>query len=395
MEKTQLPERMRKRLEATASFLTTPMSSPLSYNPNIVEMCGNAISKYLGVSGCLEKEASRQFAEAVDIAYMATLEVDEGQSFPFSLVFLPFQNEDHEFHRFERPIDFTSKNISKLAPSLLHTRRAIIFGIIDEELKILGVGPHLWETFQMSSARSGSLSLKLCSDHLDNIRLGFLTKQKFYHNPSIFSCPLHEIELFGGAERDLESFKTRLNFMWEIIRRVYSYQRGAIIVLAGGDRWKDAVSTSNLFNLEAVGEFGKLSESLLSQNIGSAIRSGYSNDIASLSRVDGALILNEGFAVQSFGAKLKTVSNEDLIESYYEIPPGVEPGWAAQVEGTDFQKDIREVGGMRHRSSAQFAYDVRNASVFTVSEDGPISWFFWSKERDSVIKIPNAESFIL
>lgn len=226
----------------------------------------------------------------------------------------------------------------------------------------------------------------------DQPRLVFINKYTVFHGPDI---PGQDFDILGPKDGERRAFATRFEFVCEILRRIYSLQKGGILIMSEGTDWLGCISAGNLLDIESSIVFGKLSESIIGKDIDAAIRSGYSNDIASLSRVDGATIIDSDFRVLAFGAKLKARSSAEGVQEYVEFPPGLEPGFADPTNDPMGPHSIGAVGGMRHRSSAQFVLDNKGALVFTISEDGPISWFFWSDREGMVGRIKNAEAFIL
>lgn len=380
-QRKTFPARLQKAREMEIHEQT---ASVVKCDETIVEFCAFSIAKFFDYMPTPE-----EFSKVIEIAFLASLEQDEGRFFSFLLSYCPHERRKEVVQKFRHPLPFTQKNLSKLAPALLHTRQAIHFEFIDGNAFITGFGAAFKESVTMESIRPGTLSIKIERSSGSTFRIGYLTKTRLFRLPSIGLIPIKKLGLLqeeDGGDRFLGS---HFSFICEILRRIYAYQRGAILIFVAGDSWVESVSNENLFGLEKATNFPGLSKSILEGDFETAKSIGYANDIASLSRIDGATIMDMEFNVLAFGAKLKTINSSDLIERYIPVDPGYVLGKSLE------ERPISELGGMRHRSSAQFAMDQKASMVFTVSEDGPISWQFWDAASKSVVVIKNAEAFIL
>lgn len=375
------PARVQRAIEISMHEQT---ASVVKCDEAIVEFCAFSIAKFFDYVPTPET-----FSKVIEIAFLASLEQDEGRSFPFLLSYCPPGLCREVAQRFRHPLPFTQKNLSKLAPALLHTRQAILFEFVDGNAFITGVGAAIKESATLESIRPGTLSVKIERSSGATFRIGYLTKTRFFRLPSIGVLPIQKLGLLqdeGGEDRFLG---THYAFICEVLRRIYAYRRGAILIFVAGDSWMGSISNENLFSLESAAKFPGLSISALEGGLESAKIGGYANDIAALSRVDGATIMDMDLNVLAFGAKLKTLDSSCVVESFTPVEPGYALGKLME------ERPISELGGMRHRSSAQFAMDQKASMVFTVSEDGPISWQFWDAASKSVVVVKNAEAFIL
>jgi hypothetical protein len=86
--------------------------------------------------------------------------------------------------------------------------------------------------------------------------------------------------------------------------------------------------------------------------------------IGQLAAVDGALVMDSGFAVLAFGT---TLSAPDTASGAVAGPDGF-----GRAEGGSF-----EIGryGTRHSSAMHFAAAVPDSIVFVISQDGPVRAF--------------------
>ncbi|WP_136659784.1 putative sensor domain DACNV-containing protein [Nitratireductor sp. XY-223] len=384
------PEEMAKY---TKLLLDSKTTSPVVFQPNLSEHLGRVISsRFSDDSYNIEAEIYSEFSKSVESAYFASFELDEGRFFPFSISYVPQSEIGATETLFDQPLELSAKSVSKLAPALVSSRRNIIISYINEKNFIVGIGVKTNKFLELSSIRPGTLSVKYyVENQIGPYNLAFLGRNDVYFNPGILTDHLGAL-----VSHDKGGFNAaRAEFAFEVLRRIYSFQRGGILIIVDEQEdWAQSISSGNLFDMNSQMEFGKLSESLVGRDIDAAISTGYSNDVASLSRVDGATIVDRDFRVLAFGAKLKAKSAKYSVHRYTEFPPGLQHGsvnWGTPGK----PKPISEVGGMRHRSSAQFIHDNKNALALTISEDGPISWFFWHKPRNMVARIKNAEAFIV
>lgn len=389
-------ERFLARMEVVEQFMSSNHSGFLSVDENHLSYLSGAIWQLYVNEYEKETVGQSEISSAIFNAYFASLEIDEGRYFPFSVLLVPEGFDGVVKSRFSNELDLTARNIAKLAPALLHTRRSILVQPKEGVLRIVGVGERAEGILELSSLREGSLSLKFPSQKRDNIVVALVNKKTVVVEPDFGNLPFDNELALGRRNGISGEFATRFGFVYEILRRIYSFQRGGILIISSDESWSNSVLFGNGFDLDGEMVFGALSDSIIGGDIDSAIRSGYANDIASLSRIDGATIIKPDFRVLSFGAKLQPIDSQDLIESYLEVGPGLEAGMGNLMgKLRDNHRSIGEVGGTRHRSSAQFAYDHHGSVVFTASEDGPISIFFWSEEDETVVRVRNSEAFIL
>jgi hypothetical protein len=102
--------------------------------------------------------------------------------------------------------------------------------------------------------------------------------------------------------------------------------------------------------------------------------------IASLSGVDGAIVMTRDLRVLGFGAKLAASSPTAQV-SLLRPEPGSEPEPCP----------LRDVGGTRHQSAAQFVGGHRDVVAVVISEDRHTSVMHWDDRSGSVVVVRNAE----
>lgn len=98
--------------------------------------------------------------------------------------------------------------------------------------------------------------------------------------------------------------------------------------------------------------------------------------LAGLTAVDGATVITDQFEPLAFGAKILNRDGGHRVEQVLLTEP---------IEGVqDKTVDPATLGGTRHLSAAQFAYDQQNAIALVASQDGQFTVFAWSALKNIV-----------
>ena len=111
------------------------------------------------------------------------------------------------------------------------------------------------------------------------------------------------------------------------------------------------------------------------------------NRIARLTAVDGALVMNFDRFVYCFGAKIRPLnltatSTEMRMLNPFESESGFEGKFTA-------------LGGTRHQSAAQFAYDQPGSIAIATSIDGNATFFTRNSQEESLVVLQQAELMLL
>jgi hypothetical protein len=100
------------------------------------------------------------------------------------------------------------------------------------------------------------------------------------------------------------------------------------------------------------------------------------NAVASLTAVDGATILDMGYELRAFGAKIDRRKGSAQVEQVSVTEP---------IEGeTGVVMHPSYLGGTRHMSASQFVHDQRDALALVASQDGRFTVFAWSSCEEMV-----------
>jgi hypothetical protein len=110
------------------------------------------------------------------------------------------------------------------------------------------------------------------------------------------------------------------------------------------------------------------------------------DSVAGLTAVDGATIINDGYELIAFGAKIRRADNSTSVEEMIMTEPII-GGEALILHPT-------QIGGTRHLSAAQFVFDQRDAIALVASQDGRFTIFGWSP-CDGMVHAHRIDSLLL
>jgi hypothetical protein len=330
----------------------------------------------------LAPKPTAQIIEAIiDTTFWSSLRREEGRSPKISIAFLPPEMAGYPLI-FEHRLVLSSKILTKLAPAV--ERSGIHLGVWHDgnELYVWGttrIIPGL--CFVLEVVEPGMLVIKhrrvegfgkfvnvavLKGDEIKIIDEGTARTP---------DCPKLVNSMLGFATPSL--WNDSLNILVQMAVSVRNHGRGGILLVVptGSESWRDSIihpishalspSFSELafLNSQKVSEMG---HSAWQDKVSSAI-----NNIAGLTAVDGATIINDQYEVLAFGAKIGRADNGSQVEEILLTEPVV--GNVASV--------VHPVqnGGTRHLSAAQFVHDQHRAIALVASQDGRFTIFSWSQ----------------
>ncbi|MEM7385141.1 MAG: putative sensor domain DACNV-containing protein [Verrucomicrobiota bacterium] len=121
---------------------------------------------------------------------------------------------------------------------------------------------------------------------------------------------------------------------------------------------EDSITQREYIDCSQIGEFQEMDEALSELN----------HLIASLTAIDGAVVLSRSFEILGFGAEIKG-----------ELADVKRVGRALDVEGDDIEIEATESQGMRHRSVYRICNAVTSIMGLVISHDGEVRFV---KHRD-------------
>ena len=98
--------------------------------------------------------------------------------------------------------------------------------------------------------------------------------------------------------------------------------------------------------------------------------------MAGLTAIDGATILTDTYELLAFGVKIARRRGSPQVEHVRMTEP--------IVGGSAVTLDAAHLGGTRHLSAAQFAYDQRDSVALVASQDRRFTIFAWSPCEEMV-----------
>lgn len=330
----------------------------------------------------LAPKPSAQVIEAIiDTTFWSSLRREEGRSPKISIAFLPPGLAGHPLV-FEQKLPLSSKILTKLAPAV--ERSGIHLGVWYEgnELYVWGttrVIPAL--CFVLEVVEPGMLVIKhrraegfgkfvnvavLKGDQIKIIDEG---------TTRIPDCPKLVNSMIGIATPSL--WNDSLNILVQMAVSIRQHGRGGtlLVVPSESDEWRHSIihpithelspsfSELALLNEQKVSEMG---HSAWQDKVSSAI-----NNIAGLTAVDGATVINDQYEVLAFGVKIGRSPLGSPVEEILLTEPivGNIPDVVHPVQN----------GGTRHLSAAQFVHDQHKAIALVASQDGRFTIFSWSR----------------
>jgi hypothetical protein len=107
--------------------------------------------------------------------------------------------------------------------------------------------------------------------------------------------------------------------------------------------------------------------------------------IASLAKVDGAVVMTRDMQLLGFGAKIEFRPDRDVPVCKFKPLPSDQEAVPLPLE---------DLGGMRHQSAARFIVANKGTVVIVVSQDRHVSVMNWEDELKSVCVVRNAEWWV-
>lgn len=325
--------------------------------------------------------------EIIDVAFWASLRREEGRSPKISLTWLPRGLAPGNAVTFARPLPFDAPTLSKLAPAVEQPGIHLLIEQTNGRLEVWGTsrrippGSLVLEVIEAGllvvKRRRSEGSSKYANVMVlegDQIKIVDESRvQALEHRPFI----THFLSLDSNREA-----LDPANVTIQLAASMRAHRRGGslLIVPVASDEWKESVVQPVRY--EVAPPHHELA-SLLEQRPAAGeellwrerMRRGV-DEVAGMTAVDGATVMDERYAVLAFGAKIRRRRTEDPIQQV--LLTRVVHGVGAAVV------NVSELGGTRHLSAAQFANDQRDALALVASQDGNFTAFAWAPTRQMV-----------
>jgi hypothetical protein len=183
----------------------------------------------------------------------------------------------------------------------------------------------------------------------------------------------------------LESqFATRsaVNVLLQLAVSIRMHGRGGLLLVVptGSDAWTESILQPITYSV--VPAFSGLAD-LMRRDTGNKPSRRWKDalgravdEIAGLTAVDGATLINADYELLAFGAKIVRRKGSRQVAQVVVTEP-IEGGSAVIAEPAQF-------GGTRHLSAAQFVHDQPDAIALVASQDGRFTVFAWSPSEEIV-----------
>lgn len=166
-----------------------------------------------------------------------------------------------------------------------------------------------------------------------------------------------------------------------------AHERGGtlLVVPAGSESWRESIMRPIAYAVDP--PFTELADLVRDAPEGHVLElARVVEEIAGLTAVDGATLINDRYELLAFGVKIGRPDGRPRVERVILSEP-VERGSAGVVP-------TLELGGTRHNSAAQFTQDQRDAFAMVASQDGRFTLLAWS-EREGMVHAHRVEALLL
>jgi hypothetical protein len=360
-----------------------------------------------------------QLSTIIETAFWASLRPNEGRMTQVRLTFLsPEQVSDNIV--FASPVSFDDSAIIKLAPavpqgcclgtimvgegmkiwgfareSIIRALDTVIIEIAEPGTVRVDIGP--FRPYMVLNGRSNDVIEATGSDLAHNLRIklgkalaaeDFLETQAVWrecialadlvrmilhdgHGGAVLLVP----SVNGGWSDSLDPFPYRLKTPDSTIRAIrrelnQSSELGEVF--------------TELSSADIPGDLKNRIVGAFHQNDGSAKLSAV-EVVATLARVDGAVVMTRDLQLLGFGGKIAFKPNVDVPVCKFRPTHGGQQVARLRLEA---------VGGMRHQSAARFIADNKECVAIVVSQDRHVSLMNWDNALEAVCVISNAEWWV-
>jgi hypothetical protein len=320
-------------------------------------------------------------AAMVDAAFWASLRREEGRSPRISLAFMPPHRAGQPL-LFEWPLPLAPDPIARLAPAV--ERPGIHLGVWQEqgeELRVWGAARNLPDLcLVLEVVEPGLMVLK----YRRGPEFGKFGNIAVVRGDRIQVVDEGSGRLAGRPALLVALLGVKAPVSWgdagnELVQLAVSMRGhgrgGSLLVVPGGSHaWRESIVAPVGYGISP--PFTRLAE-LLRLPPEERGRAGGRDGVrllvdttAGLTAVDGAAIINDGYEVLAFGAKIRRREGHSPVEQVVVTEP--------VLDDTPVLVSPAQLGGTRHLSAAQFVHDQRDAIALVASQDGRFTVFAWS-----------------
>ena len=273
---------------------------------------------------------------------------------------------------FKKPIEFTSRNLHKLAPALNPVMSYLMLDISEKPYKAVGIiaSYTTWERIMTRELASGNRMPRIPNIHVsgpgelyacygETSIVNYCSGDCIFFRTNTFTSTLVAEELANGTR---VSEKERLQLLYMIFRRVVGYGHGAAILIVPDEKSCEKIVDIK-YQLQSPYMFDDgYDMDLHSSKIREKDLVTYAELIAKLTSVDGSVILTKDYDLLGFGA-------ETLVDKMGSKHPDM--CFMRYDDTEDTSRQFKD-NGMRHRAGYRFCNAVTDSVAFIMSKDGMI-----------------------
>jgi hypothetical protein len=318
--------------------------------------------------------------EIIDVAFWASLRREEGNTPRISIAFLPRGYAEAALS-FARPLAFDPRSLTRIAPAVERPGIHLTVERVEGALQVWGTTRRLPPgSFVLEVVRPGLLVVKRrraeASGKYANVAVlegDEVMEVSDGRVPEAGRQPV--ITQLLGLDT-ARSWSDSANVIVQLATSMRAHAHGGtlLIVPASSTSWRTSLVEPITYEINP--PYREISE-LIAQRADAAaellwrerLRRAIDN-IAGLTAVDGATIINDSYELLAFGAKIRRLATQQPVQQVITID-------VASVSEAELA-NVADFGGTRHLSAAQFAQDQPDAIALVASQDGRFTAFSWS-----------------
>ncbi len=195
------------------------------------------------------------------------------------------------------------------------------------------------------------------------------------HASSLPDCPSLVASLLGFESPSSWTANT-VNVLVQLAVSMRAHGRGGLLLLVPGrsEGWRESIVQPMFYAaLPCFSELANLTREVPDRRRRRAWREELNrtvDEIAGLTAVDGAAVLNSEYDLLGFGARITRRKGSHEVEQVTSTEPII--GNAAAIVHPE------QLGGTRHFAAAQFVHDQHDSVALVASQDGRFTVFAWS-----------------
>lgn len=316
----------------------------------------------------------------IDVAFWASLRKEESRSPKISLAYLPPELAGQPLI-FGVPILLAPHVLTKLSPAV--ERSGIHLGVWEQDGEL-----YIWGTtravpdgcFVLEVIEAGLLVIKHRRINgfgkFINVAVlkGDEVKIVDEHSTSLPDCPALLTSLLDYNSPTGWNDSVNLLVQLAASMRLHGHGGSLLVVPAGSDAWRDSIIHPITYPVvPAFSELKRLMEETVNEESMALWQEEVNrtvDNVAGLTAVDGATIINDQLELLAFGAKIGLSPGGTPVGEILVTEPII--GTEAVIIHP------AQNGGTRHLSAAQFVFDQRDAIALVSSQDGRFTIFSWS-----------------